>query len=59
MNRILRSVTYLVPLALGALVALGSTPAAQDYLEFKGKDPKVIGEIDRKICGGPELRTRD
>jgi polyphosphate kinase 2 len=25
-------------------------------VEFKGKDPEVIGAVDRKICGGPEIR---
>ena len=28
-------------------------------LDYKGKDSEVIGEIDEKICGGPDLRTRD
>lgn len=28
-------------------------------LDYKGKDAKVIGEIDGKICGGPEIRDAD
>jgi polyphosphate kinase 2 len=28
-------------------------------LDFRGKDPGVIGEIDRKICGGPETRKTE
>ncbi len=27
-------------------------------VDFKGKDAGVIGEVDRKICGGPSLRTK-
>jgi polyphosphate kinase 2 len=27
-------------------------------LDFKGKDPAVIGAVDRKICGGPEIRAQ-
>jgi polyphosphate kinase len=25
-------------------------------VDFAGKDAKVIGKIDEKICGGPKLR---
>lgn len=35
------------------LAAIQTILTAVDY---KGKDPAVIGEIDRKICAGPELR---
>ena len=27
-------------------------------LDFNGKDQKVIGEVDRKICGGPDIRAK-
>jgi hypothetical protein len=28
-------------------------------LDYRGKDPAAIGKIDRRICGGPDLRPRD
>jgi polyphosphate kinase 2 (PPK2 family) len=27
-------------------------------IDYKGKDAKVIGQIDDKICGGPKLRPK-
>lgn len=27
-------------------------------LDFKGKDPAIIGKIDSKVCGGPGLRPK-
>jgi len=27
-------------------------------VDYKGKDPKAIGEVDRRICGGPEIRPK-
>ncbi len=28
-------------------------------VDYAGKDPKAIGKIDDKICGGPKLRPKD
>lgn len=28
-------------------------------LDYKGKDKALIGEVDRAICGGPDLRPKD
>jgi len=27
-------------------------------VDYKGKDPAVIGQIDEKICGGPKKRPK-
>lgn len=28
-------------------------------VDYKGRDAKVIGKVDDKICGGPDLRAKD
>jgi polyphosphate kinase 2 len=28
-------------------------------VDYAGKDPKAIGKVDDKICGGPKLRSKD
>ena len=28
-------------------------------VDYTGRDPKAIGRIDRKICGGPDIRPKD
>ena len=38
------------------LAAIQTILSAVDYA---GKDPKAIGKIDDKICGGPKLRPKD
>ena len=38
------------------LAAIQTILSAVDYA---GKDPKAIGKIDDKVCGGPKLRPKD